>query len=302
MPDGYELSVFRLSAEVDAPRLVLLHGLEGSPRSHYVGNIMADARDQGWGVDLVVFRTCDGRIAGARRSYHSGETGDLDAVVRHLTREHPRSLLGLVGISLGGNVALKWLGERGHDLPTQIRAAVAVSVPFDLARSSRRIDVGVSRIYSRYFLKSLRAKALSMVDEHPDLASREKIEKATTLWAFDDAFTSVTHGFSDAADYYARSSSMHYLDRISVPTLLLASGDDPFHPRGVLDRVSQIAAQNPNLILEFPHRGGHVGFIEGTFPWHFRSYLRRRVSEFMRPWFERARVARSPAATSPAAR
>ena len=302
MSDGYELSVHRLPADVDAPRLILLHGLEGSPRSHYVGDIMADAAEQGWGVDLVVFRTCDGRVAGARRSYHSGETGDLNAVVRHVIDRHSQSALGLVGVSLGGNVALKWLGEQGRNVPPQIRAAVAISVPFDLARSSRHIDVGASRMYSRHFLKSLRAKALSMVNEHPDLASGPHIAQATTLWAFDDAFTSVTHGFRDAADYYARASSLQFLDQIEVPTLLLTAQDDPFHPRDVLDRVAQIAAQNHNLFLEFPVRGGHVGFIEGTSPWRSRSYLRRRVSEFMGPHFERTRATLAMPAASSATR
>jgi predicted alpha/beta-fold hydrolase len=281
MPDGYEVSVMRLEADLDAPRVILLHGLEGTRHSHYVQSVTREARQRGWGVDLLIFRTCDGRVRGARRSYHSGETGDLDAVVKRVVREHPRSPLALVGVSLGGNVALKWLGEQGEAVPQTLRSAVAISVPFDLARSSVRIDQGVSRLYSHHFLKSLRNKALVMLEAHPELASRGAITRARTLWAFDDAFTSKAHGFSDAADYYARASSLSFLSRIRIPTLLLSSRDDPFHPPSLLDDVAEVATGNEHLRMEFTDRGGHVGFLEGAVPFRARSYIPRRVGEFL---------------------
>jgi uncharacterized protein len=283
-PDGDVLTIVRVDADRVAPRLIVLHGLEGSYRSHYVGGILAAARGRGWGADLLIFRTCDGGLNRVRRTYHSGETSDVDLVVRRVAHEYPDAPLGLVGVSLGGNVALKWLGEQGSSALSLVRAAVAVSVPFDLAKSSRQIDRGISRLYSRNFLRSLRTKALAKIDKYPDLASRAAVRSAKTLWEFDDAFTSVAHGFSNAAEYYSQSSSMQFLSAIRVPTLLLSARDDPFHPPDLLDDVSEIARRNSCLTPEFPERGGHVGFVEGSSPRQVRYYIDRRVADFCAPW------------------
>lgn len=279
-PDGDFLDVVRLDAPPDAPTFLLLHGLEGSPRSHYAAGTLALAQARGWQANLLVFRSCNGEINRAPRSYHSGETSDLDFVVRRFREERPGSPLVAAGISLGGNVLLKWLGEEGHHAATRVAGAVAVSVPFDLARSCAQMERGFTRLYGWNFLKSLKRKALQKLDQHPGIADRQRVIAARTLWEFDDAFTSVVHGFHNAADYYQRSSSLHYLHRISVPTLLLSARDDPFHPPDVLDEVTQIATSNPVLHLKFPHRGGHVGFLEGAHPWRTSNYAERRIIDF----------------------
>lgn len=280
-PDGDEIDVIRLGTSPGSPRLILVHGLEGSVRSHYVGGLLDAAWGRGWGGDLLIFRTCNGEVNRARRSYHSGETDDLDLVVQRVATEYPKAPLGLVGVSLGANVLLKWLGERSRDIPPQVAAAVAISTPFDLARSARRIGQGFSRVYERHFLKSLRAKALAKIDRFPDLAKREAVLAARTIWEFDDAYTAAVHGFRDAADYYAQSSSIQFLPGIRVPTLLLSARDDPFHPPEVLDEVERIAQTNPYLATDFPARGGHVGFVEGTVPWRARSYAESRAASFL---------------------
>jgi predicted alpha/beta-fold hydrolase len=284
-PDADHVTIGRLRAAANAPRLVLLHGLEGSERSHYIGGILTQATRRGWGADLLLFRTCDGRSNDARRSYHSGETTDLHMVVQRICREFPRAPLALVGVSLGGNVALKWLGEQAHGLAPAMRVAVAVSAPFDLARSSHRIGHGVSRLYERNFLRSLRRKALIKIEKYPDLASADAVSRARSLRAFDDAFTSVVHGFRDAADYYKRSSSIHFLHSIHIPTLLLSARDDPFHPPDVLDDVRRIAVSNPLLVPEFHDRGGHVGFVEGPSPRRATYYAERRIAAFCEQHF-----------------
>lgn len=280
-PDGDTVDVVRLKAATEAPRVLLLHGLEGGVRSHYAAGLFAQAVGQGWGADMLLFRTCNGRMNQLPRSYHSGETGDLDFVVRRITAQFPAAPLGLVGVSLGGNVLLKWLGERGNGVPPQVRAAAAVSVPFDLARSSRRIGSGASRLYERHFLRSLRSKALQKLERFPGIASRDAVLSAATLWTFDDAYTAVVHGFRDAEDYYSQSSSLRFLPSIHVPTLLLSARDDPFHPPDVLDEVSEIARGNPCLETEFHERGGHVGFIEGVIPGRARFYAEARIVRFL---------------------
>ena len=275
------VDLLRIDAASGAPRLILLHGLEGTSRSHYVRATLAEAGRRGWGADLLLFRSCGDELNRARRFYHSGETTDLAFVIERIGREHPDAPLFLVGFSLGGNVALKYLGERGSDLPPQLCGAAAVSVPYDLERSALHIGRGFSRLYERVFLRTLRRKAHAKRQLFPDLFSADRLDRACSLWEFDDIVTAPVHGFEGATDYYTRSSSMGYLAGIRLPTLLLSAVDDPFLPSDVLVRVSQVAADNPALEVEFVARGGHVGFISGSVPWRPFYYAEWRVAEFL---------------------
>jgi predicted alpha/beta-fold hydrolase len=280
-PDEDLLSIHRLRGGPDKPALVLLHGLEGSPDSHYARGLLARAHALHWSAVAVVFRTCGGEMNSARRFYHSGETSDLDFVVRHLTSETRDIPIVLAGFSLGGNVLLKWLGEHGAEVPETVRAAAAVSVPYDLARGSRYINQGFSRIYERHFLRSLSRKATLKRKRFPDIAPTVDFATLRTMWEFDDAVTAPVHGFRDARDYYERSSSLRWLSRIRVPTLLLGARDDPFLPAEVLDEVGDVARENPALQCEFFDRGGHVGFIGGNLPWRPLYWAEWRVMDFL---------------------
>ena len=278
--DGDEITLASAPSPSTGPILLVLHGLEGGMRSHYAGGIWAVARLKGWQPKMLIFRTCDGRMNKARRTYHSGETTDLDFIVRRLIREDPTRPIGLAGISLGGNVMLKWLGEQGDAAPDQILAAIAISTPYDLARSSKAIDSGFSRLYQWNFLRSLKRKAREKIAQYEDICDEKSLDSLTTMWEFDDRFTAPLHGFRDAADYYARSSSMGFLERIRRPTLLLSAQDDPFHSREVLRDVESIAAANPFVTTEFHERGGHVGFVGGA-PWRPTYYVESRVASFL---------------------
>lgn len=285
-PDGDELALHRVDpidrSSAHGGRLLVLHGLEGTIESHYLRGILAQARQSGWAADALIFRTCNGEVTRARRLYHSGETTDLDFVVQRLVRENQGQPLALAGFSLGGNVLLKWLGERGDDLPPEIQSAAAVSVPFDLERGARFIERGFSRVYTRHFLRTLRSKARAKLARDPDLFDASALERARTLFAFDDAVTAPVHGFVDARDYYRRSSSIRFLHAIRRPTLLLSAYDDPFLPPSVLREVAAIAEANPCLVAEFHQSGGHVGFIAGQWPWSPRYYAEDRVLSFSR--------------------
>ena len=279
-PDGDFLELHRIDSPPGTPRVLLLHGLEGTIRSHYAQGLLNEAARRGWGADLLIFRSCGPELNRARRFYHSGETDDLSFVLDRVTKEYAGSPLALAGVSLGGNVLLKFLGERGSRLPPQVRAAAAVSVPFDLARSSKRINQGFSRVYQRFFLGSLRGKALQKATRFPDLAPVERIRALRTLEGFDDLITGPLHGFRDAQDYYQRSSSLSFLERIRLKTLLLSAIDDPMLPPEVLTEVRKVADRNPALCLEFPTRGGHAGFVAGWRPWRPFYYAEYRVGEF----------------------
>jgi len=283
--DGDEIELHRLEPlGTRAPhggRLLVLHGLEGTIRSHYLRGLLALAQRRGWSADALIFRTCNGEMTRARRLYHSGETTDLDRVVQRLIRAHPGEPLALAGFSLGGNVLLKWLGEQGDEAPSEVRAAAVVSVPFDLERGSRFIERGFARVYTKHFLRTLRAKARVKLERDPGLFDASALERARTLFDFDDVVTAPVHGFESATDYYRRSSSLRFLGSIRRPTLLLSAYDDPFLPSDVLREVERVARGNPSLTPEFHRYGGHVGFVSGRAPWAPRYYAEERVLGFL---------------------
>lgn len=281
-PDGDFVDLHRLTAaERDAPRLLILHGLEGTIRSHYAQGLLGEARNRGWAADMLIFRSCSEELNRTRRFYHSGETSDLDFVVERLLSESAMQPLLIAGVSLGGNVLLKYLGEKGRNISPRIKAAAAISVPFDLARSSRHIDRGFSRIYQRHFIRSLKRKTVAKLERFPDLVERERLTRIRTMYEFDETLTGPLHGFTGADDYYARSSSLGWLGHISIPTLLFNAVDDPFTPREVLQDVRLVARQNPTLEIDFPPHGGHVGFIAGVNPFRPFYYAERRACDFL---------------------
>ena len=282
-PDGDFIDVVRLAPSPDRatqPHLVMLHGLEGGEQSHYVQGLFGEAGRRGWSMDLLVHRSCGTELNRTRRFYHSGETSDLSLVIERVIRERPSAPLVLCGVSLGANILLKFLGERGDDVPSHVHAAIAVSTPFDLARGARQIEQGFSRVYQASFLRTLRVKVAAKRASFPDLVDAPALARMRTMRDFDDQVTAPVHGFRDAADYYARSSAIGYLRGIRVPTLLLSAIDDPFLPAAVLDDVRAIARETPALHLEFTPRGGHVGFVDGRVPWRATFYAERRTFEF----------------------
>lgn len=280
-PDGDRLTLVRMGqVRSGIPHLLILHGLEGKISAKYAHGLLDEGKKLGWSGDLMMFRSCDGAVNDARRFYHSGETTDIDFVVRLLIERNPDIHLLICGVSLGGNVTLKWLGEKGTGVPEQVKRAAGVSVPYDLEAGSLYMERGFARRYVRHFLDTLTEKTLAKMRRYPDIVDRERLLAARTFRDFDDLLTGPLHGFRDAHDYYLRSSSIRFIDKIQVPTLLMSSEDDPFLPGSVLETVRQIAKSNPQLTLEFTPRGGHVGWVEGH-PWNQRYYMERRVISWL---------------------
>lgn len=281
-PDGDFIDLHRLTApERDAPRLLILHGLEGTIRSHYAQGLLSEAQKRRWAADLLIFRSCGDELNRTKRFYHSGETADLAFVIDRILAESAVQPLLITGVSLGGNVLLKYLGERGASISPRIEAAAVISVPFDLARSSWHINRGFSKVYQRHFIRSLKRKAVAKLARFPDLVPREQLSRIRTMYEFDETLTGPLHGFAGADDYYARSSSLGWLAQISIPTLLFSAIDDPFTPPGVLKDVQLVATKNPALEIDFQPHGGHVGFIAGSNPFRPFYYAERRVCDFL---------------------
>ncbi len=279
-PDGDFLDVdWAPDPSQRAPIVLVLHGLEGSSRRTYVRSVCRHLLAHGVRPVAMNFRGCSGQMNRAPRFYHSGETGDAGLLLRTFRARHPDRRFGIMGFSLGGNVVLKLLGERDDGGRGLVDAAVAMSVPYDLAAGAELLErTRMGHAYARYFLHSLRRKALEkekLLDGRADLAA---LRSARTLRAFDDAVTAPLHGFRDAPDYYRASSSASFLDGIRVPTLLIHSRDDPFLPP---ERIPSAAMDaNPFLIPALTPVGGHVGFLSGT-PWRPRFWADEETARFL---------------------
>lgn len=237
--------------------VVALHGLEGSSQSQYIKGIVRIFNDHRWDAVALNFRSCSGELNWQRRMYHSGETTDLDFVLNTILDRHQYETIVLVGFSLGGNVALKYGGEKGAALSPVVKKIVGVSVPMELASCSVKIERRANFFYINRFMNDLKQKFRRKQHLYPDIDA-ERIYRARGFSDFDDAFTAPVHGFSSAEDYWKRSSSRQFLSHIAVPTLIINARDDSFLSEKAYP-YEEVSA-NPHLQLLTPRFGGHVGF------------------------------------------
>jgi predicted alpha/beta-fold hydrolase len=259
-------------APTSTPFVLLFHGLEGSSDSHYARALMAAVCARGWHGAIPHFRGCSGEANRAPRFYHSGDSEELDWIIRRL-RQRFSGPLYVAGVSLGGNALLRWLGEQEHGAHI-VDAAAAVSAPLDLAAGGAALSNGFNRVYTRMFLQTLKPKALAKLEHFPGLFDRARLLAANDLYAFDNVVTAPLHGFRDTDDYWHRASAKHVLHAITVPTLVLNARNDPFLPGHHLPTGAA-----PAVTLEYPATGGHVGFPAGPFPGRL-DWLPQRILRF----------------------
>jgi uncharacterized protein len=262
----------------DAPLVLLLHGLEGSARRGYACETYRQLAQRGVRSVGMNYRSCSGEINRVARFYHSGATEDVALVLSTLAKWFPHNRRGLIGFSLGANMTLKFLGERGRVGLKWVHAAVAVSPPFDMKKSAALLDHGFSQLYVRYFLRSLHKKILAKVDLLEPVIDVEKVLAARTFREFDDAGTAPLASFRDADDYYEQCSTAQFLPDIQVPTLLIRALDDPFYAADDVP-YDKIAA-NPFLTSGITPRGGHLGFVAGH-PGQFSCWAEREAARFL---------------------
>jgi uncharacterized protein len=224
-------------------------------------------------------RMCSGEVNRRKETYHSGKTEDLDFVIRELVGERPKGMIDLVGFSIGGNIILKWLGEQGREASRMIRQAVAVSVPYDLARSVEKMDQGFNRaVYTRALLNKLKKKLSAKQRMYPHAIRYEEAKRSETFAVFDRMVTAPLNGFCNEHDYWSQSSCKNFLKFISVPTLLIHAEDDPFFPGEFLP-LDHIRQSDFLEALVVPY-GGHLGFIAGPWPWEPITWLEHRILNF----------------------
>jgi predicted alpha/beta-fold hydrolase len=256
---------------------ILTHGLEGGAGNTYIQGMAAAFFRKGWDVLAWNFRGCSQEPNRLLRSYHSGETGDLQTVIAHALSTGRYGHLGLIGFSLGGNVTLKYLGDAGNAIDPRVAGAVVFSVPCDLASSSRKLENFTNRIYMHRFLVGLRKKIREKMQRFPGQLHDEGLDKMRTFQEFDGAYTAPIHGFLSAGDYWKRASSRPVLPAISRPTLMVNARNDPFLAPACFPFAE--AAESRSFHFEAPHGGGHVGFV--SFNTQNQYWSETRALEFL---------------------
>ncbi len=280
LPDGDFLDLAWGTADLpaDSPLIIILHGLGGCVDSSYVGRFMHVFNEQGWRSVLMHFRGAGKELNRLPRAYHSGDTGDLDFLMATLNEREPNTKKAIVGVSLGGNILLKWLGEQEET--ARVEAAVAISVPFVLNKVASRLNEGFSRIYQKHFLnqlKSVFAQKIEIYRNPPEVL--KKAANCNCFWTFDHEVTAPLYGYNSVHSYYRECSSKKYLRHIKKPTLIIHAEDDPFMTPDILPREEELSDA---IVLEVSKKGGHVGFIASTPLGAPVYWLDQRVPEYMK--------------------
>jgi predicted alpha/beta-fold hydrolase len=275
--DSLELA-WHIPATDDQKKLAIItHGLEGSDQSSYVIGLTRALNTAGYAVLNWNMRGCGRHRNNLPTWYHSGFTDDLRAVVAHAANKLKRAQVSLIGISVGGNIVAKYLGEEGLAANKTIASAVIVSAPLDLESSAKTLAHPSRAIYMRYLLRPLRERIREKAHRFPDLFSTKGLDQIKNFYQFDQLYTAPYHGFNSVAEYWSLSSGIRYLADIRVPTLILSAKDDPF--LGPECYPISIAQDNSHIILETPPHGGHVGFMESISSG--RAWLERRAVGFL---------------------
>lgn len=276
LPDGDFLDLDWTQVDEQAPIVLILHGLEGSIESSYAKGMLAALKHSGLRGVFMHFRGCSGEDNKSVRSYHAGETDDLDYVLQTLKQRKPFTPIAVIGFSLGGNVLLKYLGETEKDNP--VSCAVAISVPFLLNRFADKIQKGVSSIYQKHLLSILKKKIIRKAKDIKLPIDVNQLDRIHNFWDFDNLVTAKLHGFKDAKDYYEKSSSFYYLSRIKQKTLIIHARNDPFLPLDAIPHQSQLP---DNVQIKLHQSGGHMGFITGNLPWNPKYWLEEQLPSYI---------------------
>lgn len=255
---------------VGGRRAVLIaHGLEGHSRRSYMLGMIKAFNKRGWDAIAFNFRGCSGEPNRRLRSYHSGETGDLHTVICHIIKQKPYAGLAIIGFSIGGNITLKYLGEKGSALFPEIQSAAAISVPCDLKSSAEELSKRSNALYMKRFLKMFHEKIRLKMQHMPEKINDIGYKSIRTFKDFDARYTAPIHGFSSVEEYWNKCSCKQFISEIKIPALLISAQDDPFLPEDCFPLKE--AKDSHYLVLETPKYGGHVGFIAfnaGNEYWH----------------------------------
>jgi predicted alpha/beta-fold hydrolase len=278
LPDGDFVDLAwteTVNSTCNRPIVVVLHGLEGSKNSHYAKGMLSAIKAKGWVGVLMHFRGCSGRPNRMAKSYHSGQTCDVDYFSQYLATSYPEAKKAIIGFSLGGNVLAKYLAEQKQSI---YQAACVICAPLDLSSCCDRINQGFSRVYQKYLVDMLRASTVEKMEARLlNNIDRKNLDNLRSIRDFDQMITAPINGFTDANDYYQKSSGRDGLKHILPPCLIIHASDDPFLCH---KNTTAISTLPKHIIFEVSERGGHVGFISGKNPFKPQYWLEQRIPEF----------------------
>ncbi len=261
-----------------APCVLLLHGMEGSLDSPYIQGMLQAIKHLGWRAAVLHMRGCQGRINALPQCYHAGKTDDLALALQQIKKDYPATqTIFAIGYSLGGNQLLKFLGE--NPAQTFISTAAAVSIPFDLAACAHHLHQGFNQLYEQRFLRSLKNTIAQKLQRNLQMpVSATDLFNIKTLYEFDDRITAPLHGFTDAAEYYARSSCGQFLTHIRTPTLIIHAEDDPFIPQSTIPTAAEVST---NIQFCIQVHGGHAGFINFHSKLYWDYWLEQYIPQYL---------------------
>ncbi len=281
LPDGDFIDLDWLGKNNTGPIVLILHGFEGNITSHYAKGMLLAVHQQGWRGVFMHFRGCSGEPNRLPRGYHSGDTRDIAFIINLLHKRESDVPMAAIGYSLGGNILLKWLGETKGKNP--LKAATAISVPFELHKAAQRLSSGFSRFYQWYLIKCARDRLMHKFTQVTVPIDTQQFSDVHNMHEFDDAYTVPLFGFSSVDEYYLSASSRHYLCNIKVPTLVVHAKDDPFMTEDIIPTQSEVSNA---VTLEVTEAGGHVGFVSGRYPWRPHYWLEERVPEYLKEFLK----------------
>lgn len=278
-PDGDFLDVDWLYGKENSPYVIILHGLSNTSEAAYIRTLLQEIQKIGWRAVCINAR---GSVETNRLKVmdHSGRTEDLDFVIQKALEKPNANSIYLVGYSAGANKVLRWL-EKDAAKTSQVKKAVCVSTPFDLAKTVENLDKGFNhRLYTRLLLKELKTKTLEKEKRFPGFVNAEKVKKANTFTLYDREVTAPLGGFKNEKDYWAQSSSLKDIDLVRIPALLIHAKNDPF--LRITDFSLEEIKKSPHLKLMITPDGGHLGFVSGKIPFKLDRWLEKTILDFLR--------------------
>lgn len=246
--------------------IILSHGLEGNSERTYMLGMAKVFYESGYDALAWNFRSCGSKVNKQLRFYHSGVSDDLDTVIAHVLEKHKQyDSIVLVGFSMGGNITLKYLGEKASDVSKKIKCAAVFSVPVDITSSSHRMSNFENKLYMARFIRKLKQKVIAKAPYFPQQLTYDNYHTIKQFKHFDDRYTAPIHGFKNAEDYWEKASSLPLLKSIAIPTLIVNAANDSF--LGPECFPIDIAKNSAFVHLEIPESGGHVGFFQFQNPY-----------------------------------
>jgi hypothetical protein len=265
-----EVPIFGWVAIPENPRATIIatYGITGSVDNQWYLKLLGrKAFAQGYAVVLFDWRA-HGKTAELSPALTSDGLYEGEDFVR--IAEQVKSMgcprkFWFVGYSLGGQLALwavKAAQESDKSLESDIGGAAVVCPSLDSVRSlAYLVKHPVGKYIEAGIARNLKQLAWQIHDTHPGSLDPKAIERANSIWGFDQELVIGRLGFPAVEDYYNATSGLPLLPNLRKPTLIIYAADDPFFDPAIIPELQALCAQNSAIDLLLTPHGGHVGYI-----------------------------------------